>query len=159
MSTREAREFRSPEALRSYLREHPQADPARHTVKKPTEPAKKPEKPAEPAGKDDAVEQALGGLSKGERTRALEQALADIAAERGEKPKEVLKDLSKEGPGFEGLSDLSHADQKKLIEKALGEVEGERKKELEKVLNTPRPKREARARRIVARYLARETSS
>jgi hypothetical protein len=140
--------------LKRYLREHPKADPSNHTVKKPSgEPKATPKgEPKKEPAKDEAVERALGGLSHGERTRALEQALSDLAAERGEKPKEVLKDFSKEGPGFEGLKDLSHKDQKALIEKALGELEGEKKDRLEKALATPRPK-EAAAR-VVARFLA-----
>lgn len=111
-----AREFRTPEALKKYLEEHPKADPKRHTVK---EKGKKKEYDAETKSKDEAEALSpLKGLSKGERKRVLEQALENLDdEEKGRAPKK-LKDVSKE-KGFEDLKDLSLSEQQKVIQKAL----------------------------------------
>lgn len=44
----QAKEFTSPEALREYLKQHPDADKARHSVKKPGAPGAKQEVPGKP---------------------------------------------------------------------------------------------------------------
>ena len=50
-SLRRAKEFSSPEALKEYLKEHPEADPKRHTVTKKEEPKKEDEVESESAGR------------------------------------------------------------------------------------------------------------
>jgi outer membrane biosynthesis protein TonB len=54
-ATRQAKEFTSPEALREYLKEHPDADKAKHTVKKPGGPGKKQPPPIPDAAKKKQV--------------------------------------------------------------------------------------------------------
>jgi hypothetical protein len=135
-----ARQFSSPEALKSYLQKHPKADPSKHSVKpkgeakKPKDEAKKDEakkdeKPKSEGGKpkskideaiDEAIQEFLGkqDLTEGQKKRVLEQALSDSETESKGEPRKKVKDYSKE-EGFEALEGLSSAEQRKVIEKAL----------------------------------------
>lgn len=59
VALRYAREFSSPEALKTYLQEHPKADKSKHTVGKPKE---KEEKGKEEGGEDEGKEEPKKGL-------------------------------------------------------------------------------------------------
>lgn len=115
-----SKEHDSPEALKKYLHDHPNADRSKHHVKKPSD-GKKPG-----GGKDMSTQKGfepLKGLSPAEQKETIQKALLNLDTEKdqakGKDDKTPAKDRSQQ-KGFEVLKGLSPEAQRKLIQKALG---------------------------------------
>jgi hypothetical protein len=111
LADRVSMEHSSPEALKRYLKEHPDADKSKHTVKKPS------------GGRDVSNEkgfEALKGLDPAKQRDIIQKAILNMEAEKDEDKKgpSKQKDVSRE-EGFEALKGLSPGAQRRVIERAL----------------------------------------
>lgn len=117
--------FHNEDALRNYLKQHPKADPSKHSVKGPGGEGKNKEKGKEKGKKDKPKDLSgqpgfskLKGLSPEKQREVIQRAL-----EMG-KPKDEDKEKKKPSKGdhsdeYESLKGLSPAEQRKVIERAL----------------------------------------
>ena len=134
---REAMEFNSPEARKNYLKEHPDADPSKHTVKKPDgpKPSGEPESSSSGGGVHEALS-SLKGLSGKELKKGISAARKAVSEKRKEISKQVKALESEKKLSDQAVYHITNATKAlQIYDKKLAEIGRKGKGDVEKYVD------------------------